>query len=60
MQKESYGTATTNLLSVDCETQGRPLTKQRIRLHNLKLCEAMAFLVQKPASTQVNHNPHKW
>ena len=50
MQKESYDTATTNLLFVDCETQGHPLTKRRIHLHNLKLCVVMAFLVQKPAS----------
>ena len=50
MQRESYGTATTNLLFVDCETQGHPLTKRRIHLHNLKLCVVMAFLVQKPAS----------
>ena len=50
MQKESYDTATTNLLFVDCETQGHPLTKQRIHLHNLKLCVVLAFLVQKPAS----------
>ena len=50
MQKESYDTATTNLLFVDCETQGRPLTMLRIHPHNLKLCVVMDFLVQKPAS----------
>lgn len=50
MQKNSYVTVITNLLSVDCEIQGHPLTKQRIHLHNLKLCVVMASLMQKPAS----------
>jgi len=57
MQKESYDTATTNLLFVDCETQGRPLTMLRIHPHNLKLCVVMDFLVQKPAGADDDHEP---
>uniref|UniRef100_A0A0A9ELX5 Uncharacterized protein n=1 Tax=Arundo donax TaxID=35708 RepID=A0A0A9ELX5_ARUDO len=40
------------LLSLDCGTQGRSLTKQRIRLHNLKLYVRTAFLVQKPRASR--------
>jgi hypothetical protein len=40
----------TNLLSVGYGTQGHPLTKQKIRLHNPKLCVVMVFLAQKPAN----------